>query len=61
MSERQTADTIRLTIDGRGVEVPAGSTIWDAARAAGVEIPVLCHDPRLPPVGVCRVCLVDVG
>jgi formate dehydrogenase major subunit len=53
--------TIRLTIDGREIEVPAGSTIWDAARAAGVEIPVLCHDPRLEPVGVCRVCLVDVG
>ena len=54
-------ETIRLTIDGREIEVPAGSTIWEAARAAGVEIPVLCHDPRLPPVGVCRVCLVDVG
>jgi len=54
-------ETIRLTIDGREVEVPAGTTIWDAARAAGVEIPVLCHDPRLQPVGVCRVCLVDVG
>jgi formate dehydrogenase major subunit len=62
MSERAAvAATIRLTIDGREVEVPAGTTIWDAARGAGVEIPVLCHDPRLPPVGVCRVCLVDVG
>ena len=55
------AATIRLTIDGREVEVAAGTTIWDAARGAGVDIPVLCHDPRLPPVGVCRVCLVDVG
>jgi formate dehydrogenase major subunit len=53
--------TITLTIDGQTVEVPAGTTIWDAARNAGIEIPVLCHDPRLPPVGVCRVCLVDVG
>ncbi len=53
--------TIRVTIDGREAEVPVGTTIWEAARAAGVEIPVLCHDPRLPPVGVCRVCLVDVG
>ncbi len=56
-----TAAAIRLTVDGREVEVPAGTTMWEAARAAGVEIPVLCHDPRLPPVGVCRVCLVDVG
>ncbi|MFQ5747499.1 MAG: formate dehydrogenase subunit alpha [Gemmatimonadota bacterium] len=53
--------TVRLTIDGREVEAPAGSTLWEAARLAGIEIPVLCHDPRLPPVGVCRVCLVDVG
>jgi formate dehydrogenase major subunit len=60
MSE-QTVGTISLTIDGRSVEVERGATIWDAARQAGVEIPVLCHDPRLPPVGVCRVCLVDVG
>ncbi|MBT8461105.1 MAG: (2Fe-2S)-binding protein, partial [Gemmatimonadetes bacterium] len=56
-----TTTAIRLTVDGHEVEVPAGTTVWDAARAAGVEIPVLCHDPRLPPVGVCRVCLVDVG
>ena len=62
MSEHSTTATaIRLTIDGREVEVEAGSTVWEAARAAGIEIPVLCHDPRLPPVGVCRVCLVDVG
>jgi len=62
MNEQDALTTaIRLTIDGREVEVPAGTTIWEAARAGGVEIPVLCHDPRLPPVGVCRVCLVDVG
>ncbi|MEE8487139.1 MAG: 2Fe-2S iron-sulfur cluster-binding protein, partial [Gemmatimonadota bacterium] len=53
--------TIHLTIDGRTVEVEPETTIWDAALQAGIEIPVLCHDPRLPPVGVCRVCLVDVG
>ena len=62
MSGRATeTGTVRLTIDGRPVEVPAGTTIWEAAKQAGIEIPVLCHDPRLPPVGVCRVCLVDVG
>lgn len=56
-----TVTTFTLTIDGQTVEVEPGTTIWDAARKAGIEIPVLCHDPRLPPVGVCRVCLVDVG
>ena len=54
-------ENIELEIDGRAVSVPRGTTLWDAARAAGIEIPVLCHDPRLAPVGVCRVCVVDVG
>jgi len=52
---------VALRIDDRDVEVPAGTTLWEAARRLGIEIPVLCHDPRLEPVGVCRVCAVDVG
>ena len=55
------APAIEVTIDGRAVRVPAGTTVWEAARQAGVEIPALCHDPRYRPVGVCRVCVVDVG
>ena len=52
---------ISVTIDGRRIEVPEGTTILDAAREAGIEIPVLCHDDRYDPVGVCRVCVVDTG
>jgi formate dehydrogenase major subunit len=52
---------IHLTIDGQTVSVPGGTTIWDAARQASIDIPVLCHSPRLAPVGVCRMCVVDVG
>ncbi len=52
---------VTLTIDGKQVSVPDGTTVWDAAKQNGVEIPVLCHDPRLKPVGVCRLCVVDVG
>ena len=52
---------ITLTIDGRDVTVQEGTTIWEAARSLGIDIPALCHDPRLRPVGVCRVCVVDVG
>jgi formate dehydrogenase major subunit len=52
---------LKLTIDGRPVVVPAGTTIWEAARQQGLDIPALCHHPRLRPVGVCRVCVVDVG
>lgn len=55
------ADSVTLTIDGREITVPAGTTIWDAARRLGVDIPALCHDPRMRPVGVCRLCVVDVG
>ena len=40
--------------------MPAGTTIWDAARGAGIEVPVLCHDPKLDPVGVCRLCAVEI-
>jgi formate dehydrogenase major subunit len=56
-----TTKTVTLTIDGHKVTVPEGTTIWDAAKEAGIEIPVLCHDERYDPVGVCRVCAVDVG
>ena len=53
--------TVTLTIDGNEVTVPEGTTIWTAARDAGIEIPVLCRDERYDPVGVCRMCVVDVG
>ncbi|SFK75153.1 formate dehydrogenase subunit alpha [Geodermatophilus ruber] len=53
--------TVTLTIDGREVTVPEGTTIWTAARDAGIDVPVLCHDERFDPVGVCRMCVVDVG
>jgi formate dehydrogenase major subunit len=53
--------TLSLTIDGRHLEVPEGTTIWQAAREAGIDIPALCHDERFDPVGVCRMCVVDTG
>lgn len=52
---------ITLTIDGQSVTVPDGTTIWDAARKLGIDIPALCHSPLMEPVGVCRVCAVDIG
>jgi formate dehydrogenase major subunit len=56
-----TTSTVDVTIDGRRLTVAAGTTIWTAARDAGIDIPVLCHDERMDPVGVCRMCVVDVG
>src|SRR5437667_6674239 len=52
---------VHLALDGRSLAVPAGTTLWEAARQHGIDIPVLCHQPRLQPVGVCRLCVVDVG
>ena len=50
----------QLTLDGRVVDVLAGETILDTAARHGVQIPTLCHDPRLVAVGACRTCLVEV-
>jgi CRP-like cAMP-binding protein/Fe-S-cluster-containing hydrogenase component 2 len=54
-------ESVALTIDGREVSVPRGTTIFDAARLHGIPIPTLCHQQNQTPVGVCRVCVVDVG
>src|SRR5215218_2021391 len=53
--------TVALTVDGRALTVAEGTTIWEAAKSVGIEIPALCHDERYDPVGVCRTCVVDVG
>jgi CRP-like cAMP-binding protein len=50
-----------VTIDGTEVQVPHGTTVFDAARIAGISIPVLCHQQNQTPVAVCRICVVDVG
>ncbi|MDI6639099.1 MAG: 2Fe-2S iron-sulfur cluster-binding protein, partial [Bacillota bacterium] len=49
-----------VTIDGKRVDVEPGTTVLEAARAAGADIPTLCHDPALPPMGACRLCVVEV-
>jgi formate dehydrogenase major subunit len=56
-----TTKPLTLTIDGQEVTVADGTTILEAAKQLGIEIPVLCHDERYDPVGVCRMCVVDVG
>jgi len=51
---------VKLTINGMPVEVPAGSTVLEAARAAGVRIPTLCYLKDINEIGACRMCLVEV-
>jgi NADH-quinone oxidoreductase subunit G len=54
-------ELVTLTVDDRVVEVPKGTGLVEAALAAGIEIPVFCYEPRLgPPVGACRMCLVEI-
>ena len=50
----------KLDMDGVSVEVEDGSTVLDAARKAGVEVPTLCYHEALKPYGACRLCLVEV-
>ncbi len=47
-------------IDGKAVDVRPGETILQAAQRIGVEIPTLCHDPRVEALGACRLCVVRV-
>jgi NADH-quinone oxidoreductase subunit G len=54
-------ELVTLTVDGLEVQVPKGLGLVEAAAAAGVEIPVFCYEPRIgPPIGACRMCLVEV-
>src|SRR6476620_6251687 len=58
-----TTTSVTLTIDGKPVTVAAGTSVWEACRkATGKTVPALCHSHYmgLNPVGVCRVCVVDI-
>ncbi len=52
--------TVSLSIDGKRIFADEGTTILEAARQNGIEIPTLCYHPRLKPLGHCRVCIVKV-
>ena len=57
---KTTAPTVTLTVDGREVTVPAGTSILDACRAAGADVPTLCYLRELNEIGSCRICVVEV-
>ena len=57
---RPVAPPVEVIIDGQRVSAPGGSTILDACRTRGIDIPTLCFLPTLTPVNVCRVCVVEV-
>ena len=53
--------SVKVTINEVEVEVPQGELIVESVKRLGLEIPVFCYHPRMKPVGMCRMCLVDVG
>jgi predicted molibdopterin-dependent oxidoreductase YjgC len=58
--ERPSPRPVNLTIDGRPVEVPEGSTILDACNKLGIDTPTLCYGETLTPANACRVCMVEL-
>jgi NADH-quinone oxidoreductase subunit G len=54
-------ELVKITVDGREVEVPRGINLIEAAKLAGIEVPHYCYHPKLTIAGNCRMCLVDVG
>lgn len=51
---------LNINIDGKAVSVTKGSTVLEAAKQLGIDIPTLCHDSRLKPFGACRLCIVEI-
>jgi NADH-quinone oxidoreductase subunit G len=51
---------VGISIDGRELRVPKGTLVLDAATEAGIHIPIYCAHPKMDPVAVCRMCLVNI-
>jgi NADH-quinone oxidoreductase subunit G len=60
MPEEKKDELVHLTIDGNPVAVPPGTLVWKAAQEAGIEIPIYCYHPKMPPLGACRMCFVEI-
>jgi len=61
MAEEEKKDElVHLTIDDIPVAVPPGTLVWAAARQIGIEIPIYCYHPKMPPLGACRMCFVEI-
>ncbi|HTD19016.1 MAG TPA: NADH-quinone oxidoreductase subunit NuoG, partial [Ktedonobacteraceae bacterium] len=60
MSEEKKDELVHLTIDDIPVAVPPGTLVWAAASQVGIEIPIYCYHPKMPPLGACRMCFVEI-
>ncbi len=55
------AELVTFYVDGQAYQVSKGTNLVDAAKMQGIDIPVFCYHPKLDPVGMCRMCLVELG
>src|SRR5437016_2168915 len=60
MPEEKKDELVHLTLDDIPVAVPPGTLVWAAAREAGIEVPIYCYHPKMPPLGACRMCFVEI-
>ncbi len=58
MSETETS--VKITVDGREIDAHEGELVIDAAERHGTYIPRFCYHPRMNPVGMCRMCIVEI-
>ena len=61
MAEMVKTDTVSVSFDGQAYQLPKGMNLVDAAKTVGIDVPVFCYHPKLSPVGMCRMCLVETG
>ena len=52
---------VNITVNDQPLQVPKGELIVESVKRLGLEIPIFCYHPRMKPVGMCRMCLVEVG
>ncbi|MBS1707640.1 MAG: NADH-quinone oxidoreductase subunit NuoG [Armatimonadetes bacterium] len=61
MAAAVSTETVNITVNDIELVVPKGELVVEAVKRLGLEIPIFCYHPRLKPVGMCRMCLVEVG
>ncbi len=61
MAAVSSSNTVALTVNDVELQVPKGELIVEAVKRLGLEVPVFCYHPRMKPVGMCRMCFVEVG
>ncbi|MCB0825474.1 MAG: NADH-quinone oxidoreductase subunit NuoG [Armatimonadetes bacterium] len=61
MAAVASTEMVKIKINDIPIEVPKGELIVESVKRLGLEIPIFCYHPRMKPVGMCRMCLVEVG